>query len=325
MIVLRNSTLSDLDAYIGFSKQASLGITSLPENPQLLEQRLKDSENGFKTGVFLFSLEKDGKVIGSSGIIARQGKRYPLFTYQIRPEKVRSKLLSIDRSIDVLHFHKVKDYPTEIGSLFLEDEYRKHGFGPLLSFSRFLFISTFRSHFASIVMAELRGVSFEDGMCPFWEAIGSHFFGIDFKRADYLRMSKPRCIEHLFPTIPIYRDLLPYTAQKVIGQPHKKTTPAAKLLEKQGFEKTNMVDLFDAGPHYYAPTHKILALKNARHAKVDQITPSVEAEKSTLVANRQQQFRATEGRVVENNKRVCIPKEMAELLQVKVGDEVTLL
>ena len=325
MIVLRRSTLKDLDAYINFAKHANLGLTSLPNNPDVLKQRLKDSEDGFKTGTFLFSLEKDGKVIGSSGIIARQGKRYPLFTYQIRSERIKSKLLSIERFIDVLHFHKVKDHPTEIISLFLDKEFREHGFGPLLSVSRFLFISTFRSHFAPLVMAELRGVSYDDGICPFWEAIGSHFFGIDFKKADYLRITKPRCIEHLFPTMPIYRDLLPYMAQKVIAQPHKNTLPAAKLLEHQGFKKTNMIDLFDAGPHYYAPTHKILAVANAKIAKVIEINNTIESENQTLIANRQQEFRAIHTHIIENEKHVILSNQSAELLNVKVGDEVVLL
>jgi len=325
MIVLRCSTPQDLDDYVRFAKAASVGITTLPNNPEALEQRLKESEHGFKTGIFLFSLEKDGKLIGSSGITARQGKRYPLFIYQIRPERIRSKLLSIERSIDVLHFHKIKNYPTEVGSLFLDEEHRKQGLGALLSLSRFLFIATFRSHFASLVMSELRGVSFEDGVCPFWEAIGSHFFGIDFKKADHLRMTKPRCIEHLFPTIPIYRDLLPYMAQKVIGKPHDKTLPAAKLLESQGFEKTNMVDLFDAGPHYYAPTHKIKAINEARRAKITEIKPYIEGDAKRVIANRNETFRATLGNLVHTDKHAILSQEVADALQLNVGDEVTFL
>src|SRR3990167_7537708 len=103
MILLRRSTLKDLEAYIAFSAEAGIGITSLPQNPTLLEQRLKEAEQGFKTGSFLFSLQWNHQVIGISGITAHRGTHFPLHTYQIRQMTLKSSQLLIDRQIDILH------------------------------------------------------------------------------------------------------------------------------------------------------------------------------------------------------------------------------
>ncbi len=323
MILLRRSTRKDLEAYIAFSEEASMGITTLPQNPMILEQRLKEAEKGFKTGVFLFSLEWNDQVIGSSGITAHRGVSFPLHAYQIRKTKLKNKELNIDRQIDILHFHTIKTYPTELGSLFLRESFRGRGLGSLLSYGRLLFIAEFRSHFAPVVMTELRGISDNDGHCPFWEAVGYHFYHADFRQADYLRIAHPKSVDELFPHLPIYCDLLPQEAQKSIGKTHPQTEPARKLLEKQGFINSNVVDLFDAGPHLYAPTHKIEAVRNCRIAKVHEIKEKIDSPmEPILIANRQEDFRATSAPILGRGNKMTISEEVAHLLHLNVGDEI---
>lgn len=302
-----------------------MGITTLPQDPKLLEQRLKASENGFKTGLFLFTLEVDGKPIGCSGITAKRGKLFPMHTYQIREASFKSKELKIEREMEFLHFHTVTTYPTELGSLFLEPDYRAHGYGSLLSYARFLFIAAFCSHFAPLVVAELRGVSSDDGRCPFWECVGAHFFQMDFDKADYLRIAFPKCVEEIFPKIPLCIKLLTLEAQKVIGVPHPKTVPAMELLKKQGFIQSNIVDLFDAGPHFYAATHKIAAIRESQKGKIHEIVDKLDHEELHLITNTSKDFRATRDALLAHGKKITLAKDVAELLQLKKGDEIRFL
>ena len=85
-------------------------------------------------------------------------------------------LLDTVQDVETLHLEKIHDGPTEIGSLFLLPEYRGQKRGRLLSLSRFAFMAAHPKRFAEDVIAEMRGVMSEDGQCPFWEAIGKHFF-----------------------------------------------------------------------------------------------------------------------------------------------------
>ena len=99
------------------------------------------------------------------------------------------------------------------------------------------------------IIAEMRGVSDEEGHSPFWQWLQEHFFTIDFPTADHLiGIGNKVFISELMPKHPIYANLLGKEAQEVIGQVHEKTKPALKLLEKEGFEHRGYVDLFDAGP-----------------------------------------------------------------------------
>ncbi|MGD4318384.1 arginine N-succinyltransferase, partial [Xanthomonas citri pv. citri] len=127
--------------------------------------------------------------------------------------------------------------------------YRQNHNGKLLSKIRFLFIAAFSQYFEEKLIAEMRGYSDENGRSPFWDAVGSHFFDIDFAEADYLTgIGKKAFIAELMPRFPIYVDLLTAEAQAVIGKTHPKTLPASKVLESEGLKYQNYVDIFDAGP-----------------------------------------------------------------------------
>ncbi len=321
-MLLRKSRLSDLEALIAFAEEASLGITSLPQNPELLEARLKAAENSAESGVYLFSLESDNQVVGVSGIVAHESLFH---AYQLQQERLKSKSLKMDRKIDLLNFSTIKSQPTEIGSLFLRRDYRGKDLGYLLSFSRFLFMATFPEKFGPITMAALRGVSDDDANCPFWEAIGRHFFDVDFRQADYLRSAHPKIILELFPRHPIYPMLLPKAAQDVIGMVHSNTRPARKLLEQQGFEFSGYIDLFDGGPHMYAPTHEILAVQKCQTAIVKAIEKTIETPKTVLISNQQDDFRATFASLLGTDHSVSLSEETADLLNVSTGDKIRYL
>ncbi|MCC5832862.1 MAG: arginine N-succinyltransferase [Chlamydiales bacterium] len=324
---IRPAVGSDLDAFYAFSQESGPGITSLPYNRDFLERQLVESQRAFSSLLepydesYLFCLEYEGEVIGSSGLVSRVGAKEPFFAYHRLIETYRSAALQTHQEVPVLYFIKARKKPTEAGTLYLKREYRGQGYAPLLSYSRFLFIALFRERFAPAVIAELRGVN-HDGISPFWEAVGRHFFGFDFSEADRLRRMNPEAIRELFPRHPIYTILLPLDAQEVIGNPHPRTLPAKRLLEKQGFKQSDYLDIFDAGPHMFALTSEIAAVSRSRRAILRELRGQLESEEQAVVANTRIDFRACLSPLLIEEDRVTLPIAAGKALNVDVGEEI---
>src|SRR5581483_8507826 len=173
----------------------------------------------------------------------------PFYNYRVSTVVHASQELGVWTKMSLLNIsHDLTGY-AEVCSLFLSPRYRAHGVGGLLSRSRFMFIAQFREHFPERLCAELRGHFDADGTSPFWRAVGSHFYQIDFNAADYLSAhGRKSFLAELMPRYPAYADLLPSEAQAVIGTTRRYTAPGRKMLEAEGLRYQNHVDIFDAGP-----------------------------------------------------------------------------
>ena len=126
-------------------------------------------------------------------------------------------------------------------------------------------MAQFPERFTEKVFAEMRGVSDENGVSPFWESLGRHFFSIDFKEADELTaQGNKQFIAELMPNNPVYVNLPPQAARDVLGQVHQNTVPARRLLEQEGFRYENYVDIFDGGPSLEARVQDIRAVRDSR-------------------------------------------------------------
>jgi arginine N-succinyltransferase len=193
--VIRPLEENDLDDFIELAESAGGGLTNLPRDPDFLRGRLDESLRAFDPRVrragdhrYLFALEdvEQHKLAGVSGIISKIGGFQPWYSYEIRRERFVFEPLRIDHEIEVLYPEADYNGPSELFSLFLRPEYRKGGLGRLLSLSRFHFMAELSRRFDREVIAELRGVTDDEGRSPFWEAVGRHFFQIDFRQADFL-------------------------------------------------------------------------------------------------------------------------------------------
>lgn len=328
LALIRPARLTDLTDFHSFAMEAGPGITSLPRDLPFLEKHLRRSEKAFSGSlapnekeIYLFCLEIDGKIIGTSGLVSRIGLETPFFAFHKRNEIFQSATLQIRKEIPTLHFIEARKKPTEIGTLYLRQEYRGKSLGSLLSLSRFLYLSLFRERFASIVIAELRGVN-EEGHSPFWEAIGRHFVDLDFSSADHLRASNPSVFAELFPRHPLYTILLPEEAQKVIGISHPKTLPAKKILEIQGFQMGDYLDIIDGGPHFYAHTDEIHIVQQSHKSKISELLNEVDNSQKGIVSNTKCDFRACYSPIAFDNQEVILPQEVGEALNVDIGDEI---
>ncbi len=234
-----------------------------------------------------------------------------------------SEMLNVRKEIRTLHLVTEHNGPCEIGSLFLHPDYRKDGNGRLLSLARFMFMAQHCERFDPVVIAEMRGVIDERGQSAFWDALGKHFFDIDFPKADYLSLVNKKFIADLMPKHPIYIPLLPESAQAVIGQVHQQTRPALQILKDEGFASSGMVDIFEAGPIMLCRRDHIRTVREARKVSITAISDHLPAATPALISNTQGEFRASRANIeIEANGKVHITPATVQALQVKVGDEI---
>jgi arginine N-succinyltransferase len=312
-------------------------LTTLPKDRELLRRRVDLSARAFETLArepagesYLLAMEDlaTRRIVGTSGIVSRIGGFVPFFAYQLKSSVSTSAALKVRREIQALHLLATHDGPSEIGTLFLSPAYRHDSYGAMLSLSRFLFMAEHRQAFGSEVIAELRGVVDECGRSPFWEAVGRHFFGIDFHRADLLSMKDKSFITELMPQDPIYVPLLPAAAQEVIGQLNVGTKAALRILEREGFEKTNMVDIFDAGPIVRCDIDRIVSVRLSTIETVHEFGKIGDGQ-LCLIANGARApnaFRCCGGQMERiDTFKVRLEPEMAETLEIVIGDTVRIL
>jgi len=334
MMVIRPVTMNDLEDIHELAGLTGSGLTTLPHNRDHLKSKIEDSLHAFsKTEgkpmdeCYLFVLEdtETGKVVGTSGVVAAVGTRRPFYTYKLNTEVHYSKSLDIYRKNEFLTLTNDMTGCAEICTLFLSPHYRGGGNGMLLSKSRFLFMAQFRERFSKKVVAEMRGYSDENGVSPFWECVGRHFFGMDFDTADKTNgEGNSQFIAELMPHHPIYIPLLSEEAQKVIGQVHPQTRPAVAMLKAEGFTYNGYVDIFDAGPTIEAWVDEINTVKQSVLAKVRIGDSDADEGQYAMLSNcKLAEFRACLSKQAEiHDGEITLDEQTARMLHVEEGEQV---
>lgn len=315
----------DFKALKGLSLDAQLGMTNLPKSDDRLTAILIKSITSFKSDIstpgdeyYLFILEDTStqKILGVSGIYATTG---PLHYFAVNTYTQPALFSDHPTEYHLIERVEYERAPSELCSLFLAPSGRHLGLGKLLSLSRLLFISAFRHRFTDEIFADLRGVIHEDGSCPFWDTVGRHFIPISFKDLMKYRDAGNTDIFSLMPKHPIYMELLPVTT---IGETHLNTRPAMQMLLNEGFEHTNEIDLFDAGPRMIAKIENLKTVMQVRQAKVAKIKKQLTSS-PYLISNHDLNFRATIGQVeLLSPDTLALDEETMDNLEIKVGDPV---
>lgn len=330
---LRPATLSDHAAILDLAKQAGFGMTSLPPDASVLREKIEASVASFagsypKPGQesFLFVLEDSehrGHIAGTCGIKARIGLSQPFYSYKLTTITQVSSQLDIFCQHTMLQVTNDLTGSTEVGSLFLQPDYRRDRIGKMMSLSRFLFIAAFPNYFADQVIAEMRGVHDMNGDAPFYNALPKKFFKMPFTKADYINATQGNhFINDLMPKYPVYLNLLPKAAREVVGQVNAASEPAKLMLERQGFKYQGYVDIFDGGPTLCAERKAIDVVKNHRHVQVSSIGDLPEGTPKFMVMNnRFEDYRCATGRVMtQTDGMVAITPRLAERARLAVGD-----
>jgi len=336
MIIIRPIQNSDYDALHRIAVESGHGFTSLPVNEELLKKRISHAEVSFNSTVtepgnegYLFVMEdtKTGAVVGTSGIEAAVGLDDAFYHYHLGKVVHSSRELNIYNTVETLSLCNDYTGASEICTLFLSESHRKNRNGRFLSRFRFLFMAEHTERFSETVIAEMRGVSDEDGSSPFWKWLEEHFFSLDFPTADYLTgIGKKVFIAELMPKYPIYVNLLSPEAQRVINKVHPKTVPALRLLEAEGFSRRGYVDIFDGGPTVETETASVKTVRLSQRCQV--LIGEVASDNKYIICNSKvADFRATQAPVLlrETANQVVVSQAVADALMVNEGDWVRLV
>ncbi|HTJ93805.1 MAG TPA: arginine N-succinyltransferase [Pararobbsia sp.] len=334
MMVVRSVQTRDLDAVLALANETGPGLTTLKPDRAALAARIDRivrtvrGEAALHEQGYLFVMEDTAthEVVGVCGLEAAVGLELPFYNYRVSTVVHASKELNVWSRTSLLTIsHDLTGY-AELCSLFLSPRARAHGAGGLLSRSRFMFIAQFLNRFPERICAEMRGYFDENGESPFWQALGSHFYQIDFNAADYLSaQGKKAFIAELMPRHPVYVRLLPAAAQQAIGVTHKDTLPARRMLEGEGLRYENHVDIFDAGPVLECHTSD---LRTVRASRVLAVGPAGDdaPEVKCLVSNLSiDDFRVIAATVRVGAATVALDAEQSAALKAYAGAQVRVL
>ena len=331
--VMRPSRLDDIEALAELAHLSGPGFTSLPEDEPILRERLERSERAFhgrqrhlQYGKYLMMLEHipTGTVVGCSAVKAGTGIDHPFFNYRIITLAQASHAAGNLRfDMDALVLTNEYVGYTEVGTLFIKPDHRGGGGGRLAAQSRYLLMAAAPERFSDRVLAELRGVVDDQGISPFWECLGRHFFRMDFADADKLSATTDnQFIVDLMPRYPIYVDLLPPEAREVIGRCHSDGVGAYKLLQWEGFEFDRTVDIFDGGPLVAAQRRHIRTIQESRLVTVEAGDPGSdgEARQGLLSSNRLPDFRVSLGKFTRRGETGLVASgDVLDALKIKPG------
>lgn len=335
MMIIRHVQQRDLDDIYALAVKSGVGMTSLPQNKEILAARITRMQETVAGQLargeqgYLFVLEDTrlNKVVGLSGIEVAVGLNEPFYNFHVGRQVHASQALRVYKALDTLFLSNDLTGSSELCSLFLDPDYRENQNGKFLSKVRFLFIAAFQSYFEHRLIAEMRGYSDEHGRSAFWDALGHHFFSMDFATADYLSgVGQKIFIAELMPRFPVYVDLLPQAAQQVIAKVHPHTRPAFHVLEMEGLQYKDYVDIFDAGPTLEAEIKNLRAVKESRVFKVDIVEQTQASSESYLIANdHYEQYRVILVQQKIGSDRVELTAEQAAALQLRQGHNVRIL
>jgi arginine N-succinyltransferase len=329
---VRPATGEDFRAIYQMAKLTGGGFTNLPADRSTLVAKLERSEKSFSRkednqqgDLYVFVLEdpKAGKIRGTCQVFGQVGVVQPFYSYHLSTLTQTSPELGKTFRNQMLSLTTDLEGSSEVGGLFLHPEMRAGGWGALLARSRYLFMKLHRPRFGDRTLAELRGVMDEAGNAPFWDGLAGRFFGMTFPEADeFNAVHGTRFIADLMPRTPIYVDLLADSAKSVMGQPHPSGRAALRMLEQEGFYFERYIDIFDGGPTVTADTDDIRTIRESALETVCEIADGGKV-KALVASGSLKDFRACAASIRKLPKQgVCIDPEAAELLEVKVGDEI---
>lgn len=321
--ILRPARTADINGVMALAIAGGSGLTNLPPDRDTLASRIAASERAITDAeardggaAIMLVVEKDSRIVAISGIFPRVGAEWPFYSYRLTRQANRSLAVGRVKAQTLLNLVNDFDGEAEIGMLFVDPAMRGGGLGTLAARGRYLFMAAHRDWFGRRVMAELRGWQDADGGSPVWEAIGRHFYDMDFQDADRTgALSGNQFIADLGPRYPLYLSLLPAAAQAALGQPHDDGRPAFEMLIAEGFHAGDYVDIFDGGPTVVAD---IDAVKTAREARQIVMTGEANGGARSLVAvGRGADFRVARGSVTADGG---VDPALAQALGLQIGD-----
>ncbi len=326
--IIRPVRSADLDAVLALTRRGGTGLTNLPPDREALERRISAAEEAIvddaaraEGAAIMLVAEVGGRIAATGMIFARVGAEWPFYSYRITRQAALSRAVSRTKAQRLLNLTNDFDGETEVGGLFVDPSLRGLALGQLMARSRYLFIAAHRAWFGERLIAELRGYQDEGGRSPVWDAIGRHFYDMEFEEADRTgAIHGNQFIADLGPRFPIYISMLPQAAQDALGRPHNDGRPAHAMLLAEGFSDEGYIDIFDGGPTLVAPIDSVRTVASSIAgpfvATTDQGMPSLVA---TGVGS---DFLLVRAYAQANDDGIRLDKVAAAALDLSPGDAV---
>ena len=240
--IIRPGTLRDIPQLQQLAESFPLG--NLPEDKNQLTEIIKKSLLSFSKNLpkdqcrFLFVLDFNGKLIGSSQILSYQAN-HPYFLLYDTKEKET-----------VLQLSKDQKGKTQIGGLILHPQYRTHSekFGRQIGLFRFLYMTEHPEAFTETIEVSLTAPLEENNSNPFWRFVNFPKLPKDYTKALKLyKINPPLFFSHLPKEKMIHLKNFPKTLKHSLHNVHPETLPVYKGLLKLGFKKTSRHHILDGG------------------------------------------------------------------------------
>ncbi len=320
--------MTDLDAVLALTRHGGTGLTNLPPDRCALERRISSAvqaignEEARAGGApVMLVAELNGQLVATGMIFARVGAEWPFYSYRITRQAGLSRTLARSKAQKLLNLVNDFDGETEVGGLFVHPEMRGMALGQVMARSRYMFIAAHRYWFGTRVIAELRGYQDSNGRSPVWDAIGRHFYDMEFEEADRTgAIHGNQFIADLGARYPIYVSMLPPAAQAALGRPHDDGRPAHAMLLEEGFRDEEYVDIFDGGPTLVASIDDVRTIATSRYTTyLGEQTDGSPALVSTGLGS---EFRVARGLVSWGEHGVRLNPDCARLLALSIGDKL---
>lgn len=333
MWVVRPAQLADLSDIKELASALKARVSStVPGDEAKLAEKIEYSrrslaEDPETTGnerlMFVLEDTKTGKVRGTAGIDARAGSGHPFYNYRRDALIHASHELGVSSRVDVLYPSHALTDRTLLCSFMIAPELRGTEAFELLSRARLLFVARHRALFAKLMAVEIQGVQLESGAVPFWDSLGRHFFNMDFDTADaHSGTLSKTFIAELMPPNPIYVTLLTDAAQAALGQPHEIAAQTCDLLEREGFQVGNYVDIFDGGPVLEARTDMLRSVIGS-HRKTLRTGEDIHGDRYLVGIGEGETFRCVLSVLSEGlAETVKMPVTLQTQLHCTHGDEL---
>lgn len=321
--VLRPATLADIDGVLALAEKGGSGLTNLPPVRETLAERIAASEQAIVSAAareagaaIMLVIEHGQQIVAVSGIFPRVGAEWPFYSYRLTRQASRSLAVGRQKAQTLLNVVNDFDGEAEVGMLFVDPAMRGAALGALAARGRYLFMASHRDWFGRRVMAELRGWQDAAGRSPVWEAIGRHFYDMEFSEADRTgALSGNQFIADLGPRYPLYLSLLPPAAQVALGKPHDDGRPAFEMLIAEGFRAGDYVDIFDGGPTVVAEIDEIRTVREARQVVMNGVAPG--GQQSLVAVGAGVNFRVSRGQLDDKGR---VDLTLAATLGLSNGD-----
>jgi arginine N-succinyltransferase len=324
--IIRPVREADLDAVLELTRRGGTGLTNLPPDRDTIERRircavqaLEDEQVRADGAAIMLVTELSHRIVATGMIFARVGAEWPFYSYRITRQAARSRSPARSKAQRLLNLVNDFDGETEVGGLFVDPEMRGMALGQLMARSRYMFMAAHRDWFGERVIAELRGYQDTSGRSPVWEAIGRHFYDMEFDEADRTgAIHGNQFIADLGARYPIYISVLPSCAQGALGRPHDDGRPAHAMLLTEGFRDEGYVDIFDGGPTLVAPIDEVATI--AARRVVTCLGEKPGGTPALIATGRAQDFRLVRGGVSSDGDGVWLDPGAARSLGVSSGE-----